>query len=82
MLTFQNIEPQPVAKVPSKQAQLISLLEQEGGATMKAMTLATGWQPHSVRGAIAGVLRKKGYLVQSHKHEGTRYWSIQTEAGQ
>ena len=82
MLTFQNIEPQPVAKVPSKQAQLISLLEQEGGATMKAMTHATGWPPHSVRGSIAGVLRKKGYQVQSHKHEGTRYWSIKTEADQ
>lgn len=82
MLTFQTIEPQPVAKGPSKQAQLITLLQQEGGATMKAMTQATGWQPHSVRGAIAGVLRKKGYLVQSYKHEGTRYWSIQTEAGQ
>lgn len=82
MLTFQAIELQPVAKVPSKQAQLIALLQQEGGATMKAMTLATGWQPHSVRGAMAGVLRKKGYLVQSHKHEGTRYWSIKTEVGQ
>lgn len=82
MLTFHKIEPQPVAKAPSKQTQLIALLEQEGGATMKAMTLATGWQPHSVRGAIAGVLRKKGYLVQSRKHEGTRYWSIHTEAGQ
>lgn len=82
MLTFQTIEPQPVAKTPSKQAQLISLLQQEGGATMKAMTLVTGWQPHSVRGAIAGVLRKKGYQIQSHKHEGTRYWSLKSEAGQ
>ena len=82
MLTFHSIELLPVAKVPNKQAQLISLLQQEGGATMKAMTLVTGWQPHSVRGAIAGVLRKKGYLVQSHKHEGTRYWSIKTEVTQ
>ena len=82
MLTFHSIELLPAAKAPSKRAQLIALLEQEGGATMKAMTLTTGWQPHSVRGAIAGVLRKKGYLVQSHQHEGTRYWSIKTEAGQ
>ena len=82
MLTFQNIEPQPVARVPSKQVQLITLLQQEGGATMKAMTHATGWQPHSVRGAIVGVLRKKGYKVQSYKHEGTRYWSIKTEVAQ
>lgn len=82
MLTFQNIELQPVAKAPSKQMQLVTLLQQEGGATMKAMTLVTGWQPHSVRGAMAGVLRKKGYLVQSHKREGTRYWSIKTEVGQ
>lgn len=82
MLTFQAIEPQPVAKAPSKQVQLIALLQQENGATIKAMTLATGWQPHSVRGAMAGVLRKKGYQVQSRKHEGTRYWSIKTEASQ
>lgn len=82
MLTFQAIELQPVAKATSKQAQLIALLQQEGGATMKAMTLATGWQPHSVRGAMAGVLRKKGYQIQSHQHEGTRYWSIKTEVGQ
>ncbi len=82
MLTFHKIEPQPVAKAPSKQAQLVTLLQQEGGVTMKAMTLATGWQPHSVRGAIAGVLRKKGYLVQSHQHEGTRYWSMKTEVAQ
>lgn len=82
MLTFHSIELLPAAKAPSKQAQLIALLQQEGGATMKAMTLATGWQPHSVRGAIAGVLRKKGYQIQSHKHEGTRYWTIKTEAVQ
>ena len=35
------------------------MLRAAGGATIEAMAEATGWQPHSVRGFLAGVIRKK-----------------------
>jgi hypothetical protein len=43
----------------SKQARVIAMLRGPAGATMDAMTRATGWQPHSVRGFLAGTVRKK-----------------------
>jgi len=43
----------------SKQARVIAMLRAPGGTTLEAMTHETGWQPHSVRGFLAGVVRKK-----------------------
>ena len=43
----------------SKQSQLIALLRRDKGASMGELMSATGWQAHSVRGALSGVLRKK-----------------------
>jgi len=43
----------------SKQAKLIALLKRPGGATLDALTEATGWQRHSVRGVISGALKKR-----------------------
>jgi hypothetical protein len=37
----------------SKQALLLALLKRKGGASLEEMIAATGWQAHSVRGAIA-----------------------------
>ncbi len=55
----------------TKQAILIGLLQRRGGATIAQMTAKTGWQPHSVRGAISGTLKKKlGLAVTSNKVEG------------
>ena len=55
----------------TKQAILIGLLQRRGGATISQMTAKTGWQPHSVRGAISGTLKKKlGLAVTSIKVEG------------
>jgi len=48
---------QPVAA--SKQARLICLLRASSGATLEQMMALTGWQAHTVRGAISGVLRKR-----------------------
>tara|TARA_R110000787_G_scaffold182768_3_gene294825 strand:+ start:288 stop:848 length:561 start_codon:yes stop_codon:yes gene_type:complete len=42
----------------TKQALLIDLLRQKNGATIDEIVEAIGWQPHSVRGAISGTLRK------------------------
>lgn len=43
----------------TKQARMIAMLRGPAGATMDAMTQATGWQAHSVRGFLAGTIRKK-----------------------
>lgn len=47
----------------TKQSRLIALMRRPAGATLAELTEATGWQPHSVRGAISGVLRKKRGLT-------------------
>ena len=62
----------------SKQAGLIKLLQGEAGATLTQMTKATGWQPHTVRGVISGVLRKKLKLTITTEKppEGERIYRI------
>ena len=52
----------------TKQAMLIDLLKRRNGATIDELVAATDWQPHSVRGAISGSLKKKlGLTVTSEK---------------
>jgi hypothetical protein len=46
-------------RAESKQARLITMLRASSGATVAAMMAATEWQQHSVRGFLAGVIRKK-----------------------
>jgi hypothetical protein len=57
----------PVApRTGTKLALLLELLQRKGGATIPEVTKATGWQTHSVRGAISGALKKKlGLAVAS-----------------
>jgi hypothetical protein len=55
----------------TKQAQLIEMLRRKQGATIDEIVKTFGWQPHTVRGAIAGALKKKlGLEVSSEKVEG------------
>ncbi len=59
------------ARTGTKQAMLIEMLRAETGATIDEIVAATGWQQHTVRGAIAGALKKKlGLAVTSEKVEG------------
>lgn len=66
--------PAPKTRTPrtgTKQAKLIEMLRAESGATIDEIAAATGWQPHTVRGAFAGALKKKlGLDVTSEKVEG------------
>jgi hypothetical protein len=55
----------------TKQAEMIALLRRTEGATIDEIVATTGWQKHTVRGAIAGALKKKLSLeVTSEKVEG------------
>ncbi len=67
-----------VARPGTKQALMIDLLKRKKGATIDEAVEATGWQPHSVRGAISGTLKKKmGLAVTSEKPgEGPRRYRI------
>jgi len=49
----------------SKLGQMVKLLQRTKGATLGELTEATGWQAHSVRGAISGSLRKRHGLAVS-----------------
>ncbi|MBZ0140008.1 MAG: DUF3489 domain-containing protein [Pseudorhodoplanes sp.] len=58
-------------RADSKQAKLIEMLKTAKGATIDEIVKALDWQPHTVRGAIAGALKKKlGLNVTSEKVEG------------
>ncbi|CEG09674.1 hypothetical protein BN961_03104 [Afipia felis] len=76
--TRKPIAKKPVAKpkatasrADSKQAQLIKMLERPDGATIEEIVKKLVWQSHTVRGAIAGALKKRLKLkVVSAKIEG------------
>ena len=62
-------------KPASKLDTLEKLLRRKNGASIAEMASATGWQQHSVRGALAGAIRKRGHAVISDKIDETRrYW--------
>jgi hypothetical protein len=57
------------------------MLQSPDGTTIDAMMQATGWQQHSVRGFLAGVVRKKLKLkLESKKVDGNRVYQIADEA--
>ena len=61
----------------SKQSRVIAMLQSPTGATIAAMMKATGWQQHSVRGFLAGVVRKRLKLkLSSKKVDGNRVYQI------
>ena len=67
-----------VTKSASKLDTLEKLLKRKNGASIVDMTKATGWQQHSVRGALAGAVRKRGHNITSDKVDGTRRYRIET----
>ena len=69
----------PKADKPSKLDRMATLLIRPEGASLAELVAATGWQAHSVRGALAGALKKKGHAILSEKCDGLRRYRI--EAG-
>ena len=62
--------PDTGARHGSKAAKILELLKRPGGATVKELQKAAGWQPHSVRGFLSGTVRKKlGLAITSTKGE-------------
>ena len=81
----------PVAPAPAvnpamtvltgKLGVIVGLLRRPQGALISELTAATGWQAHSVRGAIAGALKKKrGIVVTSQAHEAGRVYRVEAGA--
>ena len=72
----------PAIAVPSAPKALTKLehlevmLKAQGGATIADLMAATSWQAHSVRGAMAGALRKRGHAITSEKVDGVRRYHI------
>jgi hypothetical protein len=54
----------------SKMAQVIAMLQRPDGVTLSEIMTSMGWQKHTVRGFMAGAMKKAGYTVESFKPEG------------
>jgi hypothetical protein len=72
---------EPAPRAPTKLTTIVVLLQRPGGASMDELTAATGWQAHSIRGAVAGALKKQLKLaVLSEKTDAGRVYRIAVEA--
>ena len=73
---LRNSRQSPARVFPSK-SRVIEMLQRGQGSTIAAIVKATGWQPHSVRGFFAGVVRKKlGLTLVSEKSGTDRVYRI------
>jgi Protein of unknown function (DUF3489) len=72
--------PPKTGRPKGKTAALVGLLKAKDGATIETMMKATGWQAHSVRGALSGAIKKNlGLNVVSEKTEAGRVYRIAAE---
>jgi hypothetical protein len=76
-LAAKKAPPKRGMRENSKLATVIAMLRSPKGATIEALSKATGWQTHSVRGVISGAIKKKlGLTVASVKTDGARTYRI------
>jgi Protein of unknown function (DUF3489) len=69
-----------LARPGSKTAKLLDLLKRPGGATLKELMKAAGWQPHSMRGFLSGTVSKKmGLRLESFKRDDQHAYRIITK---
>ena len=70
------------AQSTSKHDTLLTLLRQDKGTTLDALVKSSGWQKHSVRGFLAGTVRRKLKLpLVSEKVDGVRAYRIGSAKG-
>ena len=61
----------------TKHDRVLGLLRRSGGVSIDAIVKATGWQEHSVRGFLAGTVRKKlGLNLEAKKQDGQRVYRV------
>jgi hypothetical protein len=67
----------PAARADTKRARIIAMLRKPAGTTVAAIMAATDWQQHSVRGFLAGIVRKKlGLNLVSDQTDKGRVYRI------
>ena len=76
-----NVKPAKVtAKGPTKLELLLAKLGEDAGASLEELMSVSGWQAHSVRGAMAGALKKKGHVVVSEKTDGCPRYRVEKQS--
>lgn len=69
---------QPTKANPDKKStQVLQLLRRQQGATINELSIATTWQPHSVRGFLSGTVKKRfGLKLTSEVVDGIRHYRV------
>jgi hypothetical protein len=58
------------SRAGTKTAQVVAMLQRKSGATLVEIMEKMGWQRHTVRGFMAGAMKKAGHTVESFKPDG------------
>ena len=73
----KSAEASPVAAPGGKLGILVTMLSRKDGATIADLVAATGWQAHSVRGAMSGALgKKRGLTIMRARADGVSTYRI------
>jgi hypothetical protein len=76
-MSLKKLSSNEPSRADSKQAQVLAMLHRKQGATIATIMKATGWQPHSVRGFLTAVVRKRlGLMLVSEKTGEQRVYRV------